>query len=254
MRITRAVVPSLFTILNAFCGFLSIISANEGKIHRAAYLIILAAVFDALDGIMARLTKTSSKFGVELDSLADVISFGVAPSVLVYQTSLHQYGVLGYIVSAFPLAFGAIRLARFNVQLVGFDKDYFNGLPIPHQAITVSAFFLRYYETTGFESWADNALFALIVVLGFLMVSRIKYDTLPKFNKQTWRTHKLKSSMFILAGVALAVSAGAWLFEILMVFVAFGVLRSAYYTITHTRFPSTIEADHAKEEVSSIDI
>ncbi len=90
MRITRAVVPSLFTILNIFCGFLSIVNAHEGHIQNAALFIILAGIFDSLDGLMARITRSSSQFGVELDSLADVISFGAAPSFMIYNAHLFQ--------------------------------------------------------------------------------------------------------------------------------------------------------------------
>ena len=134
MKITRAVVPSLFTTLNIFCGFLSILSVAQGHFQTAAWFIILAAIFDSLDGVMARITRSSSQFGVELDSLADVVSFGAAPSFMVYQAHLYTLGNWGIIIAALPVVFGAIRLARFNVQLVGFNKDYFNGLPIPMHA------------------------------------------------------------------------------------------------------------------------
>ena len=127
MKITRAVVPSLFTTLNVFCGFLSIVSTHHGQITNAAIFIILAAVFDTLDGMMARITRSSSQFGVELDSLADVVSFGAAPSFMIYRAELSAWANWGLLISALPLIFGAIRLARFNVQLVGFDKEYFNG-------------------------------------------------------------------------------------------------------------------------------
>ncbi len=97
MRITRAVVPSLFTTLNIFCGFLAIISAQEGHIRHAAWFIILAAIFDSLDGVMARITKSSSQFGVELDSLADVVSFGAAPSFMAYMAYLHSFDNVGIV-------------------------------------------------------------------------------------------------------------------------------------------------------------
>ncbi|MBI4810331.1 MAG: CDP-diacylglycerol--serine O-phosphatidyltransferase, partial [Ignavibacteriales bacterium] len=135
MRITRAVVPSLFTILNIFSGFRSIIHSSQGDYILAAWFIILAALFDMLDGIMARITKSSSDFGVELDSLSDVVSFGAAPSFLIYSIHLHTIEGWGMLISAMPMIFGALRLARFNVQLIGYDKDFFKGLPIPAMAI-----------------------------------------------------------------------------------------------------------------------
>jgi CDP-diacylglycerol--serine O-phosphatidyltransferase len=145
MKITRAVVPSLFTVLNAFCGFLSILNSSQGKIEMAAWFIVLGGIFDSLDGIMARITRSSSQFGVELDSLSDVVTFGAAPSFMVYQAHLSTLGSLGVLMSSLPLVMGSIRLARFNVQLVGFEKDYFKGLPIPAAAIALCAFLLQYY-------------------------------------------------------------------------------------------------------------
>src|SRR5512135_94396 len=102
MKITRAVVPSLFTTLNIFCGLLSIVNAHENRADMAAWFIILAAIFDSLDGVMARITRSSSQFGVELDSLADVVSFGAAPSFLVYQVYLGQIQHWGILIAALP--------------------------------------------------------------------------------------------------------------------------------------------------------
>lgn len=132
MKITRAVVPSLFTVLNMFCGFMSVIHASKGDMIPASWFIILAAGFDALDGVMARITKSSSAFGVEIDSLSDVVSFGVAPAFLVYKFSLFQLEGVGIFVSSLLMIFAGLRLARFNVQLVGFDKDHFVGLRFRH--------------------------------------------------------------------------------------------------------------------------
>jgi CDP-diacylglycerol--serine O-phosphatidyltransferase len=114
-----------------FCGFLSILSASEGNINYAAWLIFIAAIFDALDGMVARLTNSSSELGVELDSLSDIVSFGAAPSFLLYKTYFYSMDVWGILISAAPLIAGGFRLARFNIQLVGFSKSFFLGLPIP---------------------------------------------------------------------------------------------------------------------------
>src|SRR5258707_1365475 len=107
MKVTRAVVPSLFTVLNIFCGFLSLLATTRGDFDTAAWFIIVAGVFDVLDGAMARITKSFSDFGVELDSLCDVVSFGVAPSFLVYNLSLHSLNGMGMLISAMPMVFGA---------------------------------------------------------------------------------------------------------------------------------------------------
>src|SRR5436305_1351453 len=113
--------------MNLFCGFFAIVKATEGSYQTAAWLIVLAGTFDALDGAMARITNSSSEFGVELDSLADVVSFGTAPAFILYSAYFHNLETIGVMLAALPALCGALRLARFNVQLVGFDKDYFRG-------------------------------------------------------------------------------------------------------------------------------
>jgi CDP-diacylglycerol--serine O-phosphatidyltransferase len=253
MIVTRAVVPSLFTVLNAFCGFMSMIHATQGKIELGAWFIILAAVFDSLDGVMARITRSSSQFGVELDSLADIVSFGAAPSLLVYQAHLYTMNNVGIALSAMPLVFGAIRLARFNVQLVGFEKEYFKGLPIPTQAITLCAFLLEYYsEGYGLRGASKAALGPLVVTLSLLMVSRVKYDTLPKFTQRGLKTHPWRAIFFSVAAVSVVLSGGRYLFPVLLAFITFSVVRSF---IEWIRKMTMVEKESEEEsEVSSIDL
>ncbi|HEY4612053.1 MAG TPA: CDP-diacylglycerol--serine O-phosphatidyltransferase [Bacteroidota bacterium] len=254
MKITRAVVPSLFTVLNIFCGFLAILNTYQGKIELAAWFIILAAGFDAFDGIMARITRSSSQFGVELDSLSDVVSFGAAPSFLVYRAYLSSFDNIGVLVSAMPLVFGAIRLARFNVQLVGFEKDFFKGLPIPMQAMTVCAFVLQYYsEGFGLQGWTRDALAPLVAGLSLLMVSNVRYDTLPKFTRKGFKAHPWRAVTFVAGALVVLLSEGRFWFAMMMAFILFGVLRSVYEIALH--FLSKVEKEPDEEsEVSSIDI
>ena len=254
MKITRAVVPSLFTVLNVFCGFLSLLNASQGRLELGAEFIILAAVFDALDGVMARITRSSSQFGVELDSLADVISFGAAPSFLVYQAYLHTLDNFGVIVSAMPLVFGAIRLARFNVQLVGFEKDYFRGLPIPSAAITICAYLLEYNtEHYGLTGWAREGLVVVVIAVSLLMVSRVRYDTLPKLSRRGLRAHPVRAILFSMAVVAIVISKGRYLFLVMVLFITFGLLRTLYESLR--ALVKHVEKDSDEEgEISSIDI
>jgi CDP-diacylglycerol---serine O-phosphatidyltransferase len=254
MKITRAVVPSLFTILNAFCGFLSIVQTSQGNIHLAAWFILLAAIFDSLDGVMARITKSCSQFGVELDSLSDVVSFGVAPSFMVYAAYLHTLGTMGVMIAALPLAMGAIRLARFNVQLVGFDKDYFNGLPIPMQAITVCAFLLEYYiDGVGMTPVNATALVYLVIVLSLLMVSHVKYDTLPKFSKKQIAAHPWKIVSIVIAALIVIFSKGHLLFYVLMSFILYGIVRSMVMWFRKSVLKIQ-PAPSEQSELSSIDL
>jgi CDP-diacylglycerol--serine O-phosphatidyltransferase len=254
MKITRAVVPSLFTTLNIFCGLLSIINAHQNKIEMAAWFIILAAVFDSLDGVMARITKSSSQFGVELDSLADVVSFGAAPSFLVYQVHLHTLENWGILISSMPLIFGAIRLARFNVQLVGFDKSHFTGLPIPVQAMTLCAFLLQHYTVgLGLSGWPRDMLIPLVVTLSLLMVSRVKYDTLPKLTKKDLRAHPWKAVGFLLAALIVVFSKGELLFAVIATIIVLGMIRSAYNWFKGFSLAGDKESEE-ESEVSRIDI
>src|SRR5688572_22557737 len=189
----RAAIPSLFTVMNLFSGFIAVKTAMmDHDFVGAGWFILLGAIFDMLDGVMARLTKSASEFGVELDSLADVVTFGVGPSAIVYSLFFWQYEGVGLLVAALPAICGALRLARFNVQLVGFDKDYFKGLPIPSAALLVISFITFIYlpNAGGGEAimasagrapvtgggFYDTLLWIVVVSAGLLMVSTIKYD------------------------------------------------------------------------------
>ncbi len=251
LKVTRAVVPSLFTTLNLFCGFLSIVESSQGQIENAAWFIILAGIFDSLDGVMARITRSSSQFGVELDSLADVVSFGAAPSFMLWNASLNSLGNTGLLIAALPLIFGAIRLARFNVQLVGFDKDHFVGLPIPMQAIVICSFMLHYHAPgTGLTGLPSTMLPYLVAALSLLMVSRIKYDTFPKLSKKAILAEPWKVVGFGVAALAVIFSKGQLFFAALATFVVVGLLRSA---IRWMKAPAEPQPEE-EAEPSSIDV
>ena len=255
MRITRAVVPSLFTVLNIFSGFRSIIHASQGDYLLASWFIILAAVFDMLDGVMARITKSSSDFGVELDSLSDVVSFGAAPSFLVYSLYLHNLQGWGMLLSAMPMIFGSLRLARFNVQLVGYDKDYFKGLPVPAAAITIASFVLTYFDDAiKLPGLAASLLPYMVVILSLLMVSTIKYDTVPKFSRRGIKQHPLRFTLGVVGITAIFLTKGSALFPLFIFFIATGPLRYIFHFIQHTLHPSQKNEDDKETEITSIDI
>jgi CDP-diacylglycerol--serine O-phosphatidyltransferase len=170
--------PNLITSGGIFAGFYVIIAATDGNFKRAAWFILLAAIFDALDGKVARLTGTSSKFGVELDSLADVISFGVAPGVLMYLWALRPFGKLGWLAAFLYVICGALRLARFNVQVATVESRRFVGLPIPAAACIVATCILLFYELGGTGTVKMVSMVLLVFLLAFLMVSNISYLSL----------------------------------------------------------------------------
>ena len=256
IRISRAVIPSFFTVLNMFSGFMSILSSADKDYVSAAWLIVLAAIFDSLDGVMARLTKSSSEFGVELDSLSDLVSFGVAPSFMIYRLGLQSLGPIGTLSSAMVMVFGGLRLARFNVQLVGFDKDYFKGLPIPSSAITISSFILLFYDRTLRLLSPNVAPFlpVLAVALSLLMVSTIKYDIIPKFSKRAIRSHPLKFLIFIIGLLIAIVTLGKALFWLFLLYIIGGLIR---WIIEHIRAILSSRKHGEEEEdveLSSFDI
>lgn len=238
-RVTPSIIPNLFTAMNMFSGFLSIVNTSEGKFIYAAWLIIIASIFDALDGVMARLTNSSSELGVELDSLSDVVSFGAAPAFLIYKSYLFQYNSVGIIISSLLMLAGGFRLARFNIQLVGFEKSFFKGLPIPMSAITMASFSLAFYSNSaGYPDPYTKIIIPLILLLSFLMISRIKYDSFPKF-----KLKDLKDKPYLLFLVVLAIillilfSFAQALFFMFIFIILFGIFRHIFSIVKKKFLP-----------------
>lgn len=174
------ILPSLFTTGNVFCGFYAFIAVLNEKFFIAAVAIVVAIIFDALDGRVARLTKTTSEFGVQYDSLADVISFGMAPALLAYAWVLKPFGRLGWLAAFLFLLCGALRLARFNVTKPDKTGDNFIGLPIPAAAAVIASIIIAFEDL--FHSRLDPMIMvAVVYLLAFLMVSNIKYPAFKKF-------------------------------------------------------------------------
>lgn len=255
MKITRAVVPSLFTILNIFCGFLSLLRTARGEYDMAAWLIVAAGVFDVLDGMMARITKSFSDFGVELDSLCDVVSFGVAPSFMLYNMHLKNLEGVGTLIAAMPMAFGAMRLARFNSQITGYDKDFFRGLPIPATAMMVCAFVLMYFDPVAgtIQSGVIGVIAPMAVILSLLMVSTIKYDAMPKFSKKGLLAHPVRFTFVVVSATAVLLTKGQALMIVFAIYVATGPIRSFYQMVRNLIQPSRKHAEE-ESELTSVDI
>jgi CDP-diacylglycerol--serine O-phosphatidyltransferase len=178
------VVPSVLTTANLFCGFYGIIAALREDFYQAAIAILIAVVFDGLDGKVARLTKTTSNFGVEYDSLADLLSFGVAPSLILYLWALEPVGRFGWIAAFIFLICGALRLARFNVQVGQSPSFHFTGLPIPAAAGMVASLILLGKNFIAFAEPQPVIILAVACGLAFLMISKIKYRSLKSVR---WR-------------------------------------------------------------------
>ncbi len=198
-----AILPSLFTSANLFCGFYSIVASVKGDFYRAAVAILVALIFDGLDGKIARFTRTTSPFGVEYDSLADLISFGVAPAMLAFIWALMPVGRLGWLAAFLFVACGALRLARFNTQVDVVDKRYFVGLPIPAAATMVATGVIMAEDYT--LPLAPHAL-ALVGLYGlsFLMVSTVRYNSFKSYDLFKRRPfNSLVAALLVLVVVAM---------------------------------------------------
>ena len=180
-------IPNMVTLFNLFSGFLSIMMSMEGKLVSAAWLILIALVWDSLDGNIARILKNPTAFGRELDSLADIVSFIVAPCVLAAKFWFFHFAPWTLFIFFFYLGCGAYRLARFNIHPP--VKYYFSGLPTPAAAISLAMVILACHKNEWNDSFLSLFMFiAFILVLSFLMISNIPYPKLSAVKFDTWRS------------------------------------------------------------------
>ena len=220
--------PSLFTIGNMFCGYACIVYSMRGEFATAAPFIGFALVLDMLDGRIARLTNSTSAFGVELDSLADVISFGVAPAILSFSWGLHPLGRLGWAAGFLFVAAAAVRLARFNIQSGHTDKRYFVGLPSPAAAAVPASTVFAY--PAGFATYAQALpVLAMVLVPALLMVSTVRFQSFKTFDLQSRRSYTV---LFLIAvGLALLASHT----ELVLAGLSYAYLASAFVGMAWSR-------------------
>ena len=237
MLSAKKFIPSLFTILNAFCGFLSIIESSNSNFESAAFFIIYASVFDMFDGIVARILNTSSDFGVELDSLSDAISFGAAPSFLLFGIYFNQLGSFGLFLSSLTMIFAVIRLARFNVELVGYEKDKFFGLPTPITAITICAYIILYHNKFFDLRVSGIIITSISVILPLLMISKFQYPVLPKVSINSIKKNKVTFSILLIFIIISILTEGYAVFPICIFYILSGIFFSLYRFVFKSRRP-----------------
>jgi len=229
MRRGIVILPNAFTLGNLFFGFWAIISALRGEFSMAAWLIFAAAVADGLDGRVARFARTDSPFGVELDSLVDLVSFGIAPALLVYEMLL-QTGDWSWTLAFLYAAAVAMRLARFNIEQGGRAKKHFHGLPSPVAGVTVSSFY-PFSQTTFFADYVINWPWTQLIgggmiVLGGLMLSHVIYPAIPRLSVTTARGRA--AVVFMLTIVALLIwNPQLVVFPVGLTYISYGVVTSA---------------------------
>lgn len=246
LRKSLFILPNLFTLSSIFCGFYAILlGAQDGagpeRFYQAALLIIFAMFFDGIDGRVARLTRTQSAFGVQIDSLADVVSFGAAPAVLVYRWSLESLGTLGLLGAFTFTACGAIRLARFNVLSTSRDGTpqkpgkYIAGLPIPGAAALLVSLVAANHAVGGALSQAPILILSIVVLLSVFMVSGIRFRSFKdlRLNARTYflLAFAVGSSVFLAIRLHSAFAV-AWL---LISYVAIGLVEASLSAMRRLR-------------------
>lgn len=244
MRKGIYILPNLFTTGSLFAGFYSMVAGINGDYRTAAIWVFGALVCDGLDGKVARATGTTSKFGVEYDSLADLVAFGVAPGLLMYFWALKPFGRLGWLAAFLFVVCGALRLARFNVQVETVESKRFVGLPIPAAASTVASTVLFFHHMGWPSSFKKLAILVLIYLLAFLMVSSVKYYSF----KDPELIKKQPFGFLVLAILLLIIIAAEPAIMIFLMFVCYVLSGPVGFVVTWPRRRRLEKALHKGHE------
>lgn len=219
--------PNLFTIAGLFAGFYAIVTAMEGYFNYAAVAIFVAMIMDFFDGRVARLTNTQSAFGAELDSLSDMVSFGVAPALVIYSWSLEGLGKLGWLAAFIFAAAGALRLARFNTQVLVADKRYFQGLPIPAAAGVLASMVWLCVDSEILGDVVSMITAILAIIIAILMVSNVRYYSFKEIDLKG-RVPFVAILLVVLAFVGISLDPPKILFLIFFCYALSGPLLTLY--------------------------
>jgi CDP-diacylglycerol---serine O-phosphatidyltransferase len=221
--------PNTFTALNMACGFVAILFGFHGEFYNACMLIVLGAIFDSVDGRVARMTNTQSSFGEQFDSMSDLITFGVSPAIVFYFRFLSDAGRPGMVAAFFFILCGALRLARFNANIDRVKSDYFQGLPIPGGATAVVSYILL---SLLYPDVLNNRALAVGYLLFYavLMISNIPF---PSFKNSEW-VSKHKKQVFM---IIILIFVSIFLYEMIMIpaIITLYVVASLLYFLTHRR-------------------
>lgn len=222
-------IPNTFTALNMACGFTAILFGFHGEFYKACMFIVLGAIFDSVDGRVARMTNTQSSFGEQFDSMSDLISFGVSPAIVFYFRFLSNSGRPGMVAAFFFILCGALRLARFNANIDKNKSDYFQGLPIPGGATAVVSLILISINFPGLVDYRPITV-GYLLFYAALMISNIPF---PSFKNSVWvKNHKKQVLMIIFL-----LFAALFMYEEVMipVIITFYVIASLFYFVTHRK-------------------
>jgi CDP-diacylglycerol--serine O-phosphatidyltransferase len=218
------ILPNFFTALSIFFGMMSVIASSQAKFEKAFIYIVLSFIADGLDGRVARLTNTQSKFGLEFDSLADIVAFGVAPAMMLFFSVGHFYGKIGALFTGLFVVFGGIRLARFNVTTMQNDPSVFIGLPIPTAAAVLASFIML---NINLGHQFNFLLLLLTLILGILMVSNVRFPSFKKIDIQ--KNAKIKVLVLIIVLFSFLYLYPIWTLAIsLGIYVLYGIIRALF--------------------------
>lgn len=210
-----------------FFGFYAILAALKGNFVYAAWAVTFAMIFDGLDGWVARLTGSTTKFGIELDSLSDLVAFGVAPAVLVYQWALVPFGRIGFTAAFLFVACGALRLARYNVQMGSAESKAFTGIPIPGAAAIMATMVIFYYELWDGLPEKNVFILVLTVSLSLLMVSTLRFHGLKEIDFSKRKPFWILVAMVLLFAIII-IHPEVALFVFAMLYLIEGVIENMY--------------------------
>jgi len=227
MRKGIYLLPNTLTLCSMLLGFYSILSTLKGNYVYAAWAILFATIFDGLDGWVARLTNSTTKFGIELDSLSDLVSFGVAPAVLMYKWALVPFGRIGWAAAFWFMACGALRLARYNVQMGSTESKSFTGMPIPGAATIIASLVLFYHEMSDIPPGKNILILGLTVMLAFLMVSTLKYHGAKEIDFRQRKPFWILVA-FVLGLTIIVMHPPISLFLFAMIYLLGGIIENVY--------------------------
>jgi len=224
VKLRNSLIPNGFTLLNMAAGFTALILISHAHYISAMWLIVLAALFDWVDGALARALHFTSDFGAQLDSLADLISFGAAPAFLANALYFQTHDIMGIALSLCPLLFGALRLARYNVLNAREHRPYFTGLPIPMGALALAAFPLFLLAVSG-DPGHGKYFFPYMLIVSLLMVSHVPYQRIPRIRSRDLRRHPVRTVLAAAGALLLVAFPARSLFFLSTFYILSGIIR-----------------------------
>jgi len=245
--------PNMCTTASLFCGFFSVVKSLSGDFKAAAWAILLAGVFDLLDGRLARLAKAESAFGIEYDSLVDLASFGLAPGILMYTWSLYGMRKLGWLAAFLFFACGALRLARFNVQHEDVEDEFFQGLPIPVAAYVLATYVIFYHHLFIFPPEGSILVVVITILLSLLMVSTIRYRSLKVIDIR--KRNSFFALVLLMIGIVLvAIKPEITMFVLTLGYVATGIVEELVTLHQSRRFVNRMRQRRAERLEQKLEV